>query len=1099
MSLDQHTTQVHSKNIPWLRIARIGWYLGAGVALAVLVISIPGYIMIAPRGFTDSQRFAFNPATSVLTTNIVAALLSIFIAILSFCLAIVLFQRRPEDRMALLLSYFLLTYGIVAAGPIEFLQPLLEGFARQFLLLLALLISMPLFFFLFALFPDGRFVPPWTRWLGSASFVLVPIILFTFPDYWQYLPNTPPLILSVISQILIFTFFFAILYSQIYRYRNVSTLQQKQQTKWVVYGFGVMLTMLAISSVPWTLVNSLPPVTLYPLWGAIASVIYYLSFALIPITLTIAVMRYRLYGIDMLISRTLVYGALTAGVIGLYILLVSLTGLAFQSNRVLAGALLTVLLVSMLFKPLHARLQRSVDHLMSHEAEAPPDTPVDRPIEALRSIQNISRMPPDSSAIPSSMLLNRLARTAWYPLAALTLGIFIVSLPGFFIIGKVGITEPRFSPNPSPLIQAITWISVAGSVVTGLVSLVLAGLLFHHRSKDRMALLTSYFLLAYGVIMAGPFEALEPFYSGAAGFTQNILIPGFLPLSLLLFTVFPDGRFVPRWTRWVVLVTFLLIPISLIWTSLYTQPPLDFSRPVVLISLVMSILLALVIWCSIVYAQIHRYRYVSTLEQKQQTKWVVFGIGGWLTLQIISAIPWIFSYSLPPDTPYPFWLAGGSILWTLSIAFIPITLTIAVLRYRLFEIDFLINRSLVYGGLTAIVIAIYVLSVGALGTFFQAQGNLIIALIATGLVAVLFQPLRERLQRGVNRLIFGERDDPVAALSSLGRRLESAIAPDEVLPTVVETIAQTLKLTYVAILLAGEPGDQAAAEYGQPSSKRVNFPLTYQGQPIGQLVVVPRYPDESFSASEMRLLQNVARQAGAAVHAVQLTIDLQRSRQRLVTAREEERRRLRRDLHDGLGPTLAALHVQANALRRLIHSDPESAESLVTEFDDEIRDAIDDIRRVVYQLRPPTLDEFGLVGAARTYAAHCNRQVHQQVDQDTGQNPDEPSLSVRVEAPAELPPLSAAVEVAAYHVIREALTNVVRHSQANQCLLRFQVEDGLIVEILDDGLGISSEDHAGVGLLSMRERVEELGGKFAVGPGQGGGTRVMAQFPLLEV
>lgn len=1098
MSLDQHTTQVHYKNVPWLRIARMGWYLGAGVALMVLIASIPGYIMIAPRGFTDIQRFAFNPVPSVLITNIVAGLLSIFIAILSFCLAIVLFQRRPEDRMALLLSYFLLTYGIVAAGPIEFLQPLLSGFARQFLLLLTLLISMPLFFFLFALFPDGRFVPPWSRWLGLASFLLVPIILFTFPDYKQYLPNTPPLILSVVSQILIFSFFFAILYSQIYRYRNVSTLQHKQQTKWVVYGLGVMLTLLAISSVPWTLVNSMPQGTLYPLWGAIASVIYYLSFAFIPISLTIAVMRYRLYGIDLLISRTLVYGALTAGVIGLYILLVSLTGLAFQSNRALAGALLTALLVSVLFKPLHARLQRGVDHLMSHKAEATPDTPVDHPIEVLRSIQNISRIPSESADTPLSILLNRLARGVWYPLAALTLGIFITSLPGFFLIGKRGITEPRFSLNPSPLIYTITWISVVGSVVTGLISLILAGLLFRHRAEDRMALLTSFFLLAYGVILAGPFEALEPFISGASSFTQNILIPGFLPLSLLLFTVFPDGRFVPRWTRWVALVAFLLIPISLIWTSLYTQPPLDFSQPDVLISLGMSILLALVIWCSIIYAQIHRYRYVSTLEQKQQTKWVVFGIGLWLTLQIISAIPWIFSYSLPPGAPYPFWLAGASILWTLSIAFIPITLTIAVLRYRLFEIDFLINRSLVYGGLTAIVIAIYVLSVGALGTFFQTQGNLLIALLATGLVAVLFQPLRERLQRGVNRLIFGERDDPVAALSSLGRRLESAIAPDEVLPSVVETIAQTLKLPYVAILLAGEPGDQAAAEYGQPSPRRVDFPLTYQGQTIGQLVVVPHYPDESFSASEMQLLQNIARQAGAAVHAVQLTIDLQRSRQRLVTAREEERRRLRRDLHDDLGPTLAALHVQTNALRRLIHSDPESAENLVTEFDDEIRDAIDDIRRVVYELRPPTLDELGLLGAARTYAAHCNRQVHQRVGQNAGQNPDEHSLSVRVEAPVELPPLSAAVEVAAYHVIREALTNVVRHSQANQCFVRFKVEDRLIVEIIDDGLGLSVENHTGVGLLSMRERTEELGGRFVVGPGQDGGTRVMAQFPLLE-
>jgi two-component system NarL family sensor kinase len=290
-----------------------------------------------------------------------------------------------------------------------------------------------------------------------------------------------------------------------------------------------------------------------------------------------------------------------------------------------------------------------------------------------------------------------------------------------------------------------------------------------------------------------------------------------------------------------------------------------------------------------------------------------------------------------------------------------------------------------------------------------------------------------------------------------------------------------------------------ATAYGKTSREPVRLPLTYQGQTIGQLAVVPHYPDESFSPSEMRLLRDLARQAGAAVHAVRLTADLQPSRQRLVTAREEERRRLRRDLHDGLGPTLAALHVQTNALRRLIHTDPQAAQRMVTEFDDEIREAIDDIRRVVYELRPPTLDELGLVGAARAYAAYCSRQVYQQAGQDPDQQSGEGALSIQVEAPKELPPLSAAVEVAAYHVIREALTNVVHHAQARRCLVRFQVKEALIVEIVDDGDGLAVDHQVGVGLLSMRKRAEELGGTFAVGPGPGGGTRVVARFPLLEV
>lgn len=691
----------------------------------------------------------------------------------------------------------------------------------------------------------------------------------------------------------------------------------------------------------------------------------------------------------------------------------------------------------------------------------------------------------------------RFARLGWYPVCAAAMGIFIASLPGFLIVGSGGIIDPRFSANPSPLILLITWITVGGAVATGLVSLFLAVLLFRRQSGDRMALLTSFFLLAYGVIMAGPFEALEPFLPGIAGFTQNVLIPGFVPLSLLLFAVFPDGRFVPRWTRWVILAAFLAIPFSFYWTSSYTQSPLDLTRPLALISIGVSVLLAVTIWFGILYAQIYRYRKVSTREQKQQTKWVVYGIGVWISLHLVSAIPWTYAYSLPPGTPVPLWLAAASIPWIFSIAVVPITLTLAVMRYRLFEIDFLINRSLVYGALTAIVIGIYVLIVGALGIFFQAQGNLLIALLATGLVAVLFQPLRERFQRSVNRLIYGERDDPVEALASLGRRLESAIAPDEVLPTVVRTIAQTLKLPYVAILVPGEGGDQVAASNGRPSQGHVQLPLTYQGQAVGQLLVAPRHTDESFNPSEMQLLRNVARQAGAAVHAVRLTGDLQRSRQRLVTAREEERRRLRRDLHDGLGPTLAALHVQSNALRRLFHSDPNVADEMITEFSAEIREAIEDIRRVVYELRPPRLDELGLVGAARAYATRCSLEAVQQASQDRG-HLEKRVLSVKVEAPQELPPLPAAVEVAAYHVIREALANVVHHSQARRCVVRLQVSETLDVEITDDGLGLPAGNHTGVGLVSMRERAEELGGVFHIAARRGGGTRVEAQFPLLE-
>jgi hypothetical protein len=181
---------------------------------------------------------------------------------------------------------------------------------------------------------------------------------------------------------------------------------------------------------------------------------------------------------------------------------------------------------------------------------------------------------------------------------------------------------------------------------------------------------------------------------------------------------------------------------------------------------------------------------------------------------------------------------------TFSFAGIPVAIGFAVLKYRLYGIDVVINRTLVYGALSACVVGIYVLAVVALGALFQVQGNLAVSLLATGLVAVAFQPLRGRLQRGVNRLMYGERDDPYAVVSRLGKRLEAALAPDTVLPTLVETIAQALKLPYAAILLKEAEGFRTAASYGSPRGEPETLPLVYQTEEIGRLALSPRAPGE---------------------------------------------------------------------------------------------------------------------------------------------------------------------------------------------------------------------------------------------------------------
>jgi signal transduction histidine kinase len=438
-----------------------------------------------------------------------------------------------------------------------------------------------------------------------------------------------------------------------------------------------------------------------------------------------------------------------------------------------------------------------------------------------------------------------------------------------------------------------------------------------------------------------------------------------------------------------------------------------------------------------------------------------------------------------------------TLAYPLLLLLIPVSVGIAILRYHLWDIDILIKRTLVYGLLTAFVIGMYVLIVGYLGAIFRAEGNLAISLIATGVVAVLFQPLRDRLQRGVNRLIFGLRDEPYVVLAGLGQRVKTTLDPDAVLPTIVATVREALKLSYAAIeVLDGSQVVLAAAAGDPRATDPLRLPLTHQGEPIGTLVIAARGRSDALAPADVRLLQDLANQIGTAVHTVRLTSDLralthdlQRSREHLITAREEERRRLRRDLHDGLGPMLSAIMLKVGLLRSRYQHDPETTETLLTQLEAEIELVIGDIRRLVYNLRPPALDELGLVGAIREYIARLGGQA--------SANPA--ALTVTLELAEPLPPLPAAVEVAAYRIVQEALTNVIRHAHAHVCQVRFLVDALLQIDVADDGDGLDAANRAGVGLTAMRERAEELGGTFTIRNKAPCGTLLTARLPLADV
>jgi two-component system NarL family sensor kinase len=465
-------------------------------------------------------------------------------------------------------------------------------------------------------------------------------------------------------------------------------------------------------------------------------------------------------------------------------------------------------------------------------------------------------------------------------------------------------------------------------------------------------------------------------------------------------------------------------------------------------------------------------------RERAQLKWLAFAGVIAIVGNVVGAIPWLIWQDNPLTLDF------SIVMTDLAIVGIVVATGIAILRYRLWDIDIVINRTLVYGSLTVLVVATYVIVVGTLGTLLQTEGGLPISLFGTGIVAVSFQPLRERLQRGVNRLMYGERDDPYAVLARLSERLEVVIASQSVLPTVVETVAEAFKLPYAAIRLKEGETFMTAAEYTRAPAFDWNntgemqiLPLVFQSESVGEMILAPRAPGEPFSATDWRLLETIARQAGIAAYNVRLTQDLQRSRERLVTTREEERR----DLHDGLGPMLASMSFKLDAVHNLADRDSASVKKMAAELKTQIQAVLTDIRRIAYDLRPPALDELGLLGALKAHIASCNQTQ---------------GLQITLEAPEDPPPLPAAIEVGAYRIALEAMTNVSRHAGARHCSVRLSLPGDLRLEVTDDGRGLPNTVRAGVGLTSMRERAEELGGTCRAVALPEGGTEVMAHLPL---
>lgn len=353
--------------------------------------------------------------------------------------------------------------------------------------------------------------------------------------------------------------------------------------------------------------------------------------------------------------------------------------------------------------------------------------------------------------------------------------------------------------------------------------------------------------------------------------------------------------------------------------------------------------------------------------------------------------------------------------------------------------------------------------------------------ISLPIVILTVRPVRAWLRRGINSVVYDHHDDPYAVLKEVHERADADPAPAAMGPAIAAGIAKSLKLPYV-MLETNLGGTPLTAVSGAPvdGAEILTIPLDYRHAPVGTLSVSARRPGDQLSEADARLLKDLGRQVGIALHAAQLTDALQASRRQIVTAREEERRRIRRDLHDGLGPTLASLRMQLSALRPAVAHDPAAA-AIIDSLRDDVRAATADIRRLVYDLRPPMLDEFGLAGALRNLGAA-----------------DTHAATARtVDVPDALPPLPAAVEVALYRIAAEALHNVDRHANAATCVVRLDASPtALTLTIADDGIGLPDGCTAGVGFSSMRERAAELGGTLTRTSSPGAGTVVTATIPV---
>ena len=549
---------------------------------------------------------------------------------------------------------------------------------------------------------------------------------------------------------------------------------------------------------------------------------------------------------------------------------------------------------------------------------------------------------------------------------------------------------------------------------------------------------------------------------GMWGFASYFFV---IPLLLLLF---PDGH--PASPRWRVVVGLVLAAAAVTTVARSLSPvaldvapqvgnPYGISaapwlRYVTLVGAFLTLIGGSIAGLVAVAARLRR----ATGLQRSQLLWLVMG-GLVLVLCLVVGV-------VANDTS---WLSDG--LFTLGLLGPPVAIAVAMVRHQLFDVEFAVNRTLVLSVLTVLVVGVYAVVVLAIGQVAAGSPAGLVAVAAAALVA---SAARSSVQRWVDRLLFGHRRDPYAVLTRVERQVAAASEPVEALQRLVDGLRAALRLPYAAFV------GEVQVVSGTPRAGWDVVPANALGQPVGELHVGLRSRGEQLSDDERGAVEEVAARAGTLAYAARLVADVSESRARIVAAREEERRRLRADLHDGVGPVLAGSAHQLDALARRLEAEGQTEHAArARELRDRLRGTVADVRHAVHGLRPPVLDQLGLAGALRDLVAGF----------------DVPAC--RAEVPDDLGTLPAAVEVNAYAIAAEAVTNAVRHSAASRLSLGAQLREGtLVVEVVDNGRGVPKGGRSGVGLRSMSERASEVGGRLEVVAAEGGGTVVRAALPV---